>query len=217
MARTAVERREASAPAGALPRPLTLSRKRARARGNGAEDGLRVSRRSASFLLFVARVGPTGPARSGRPDDRLRETRGRSRSLRGPSRISLCSIRATCAEHDRAEGRSHRRFRRDAMVLGGIDALYSKTRARSASRERDFIFTSPQWGEVASAASGRGGTDNEGPDPPHPARSKGCSPTSPRLGEVRAVRLCPVPLLSRGAGWRRRVRTVRLKFGLNCR
>jgi hypothetical protein len=41
---------------------------------------IRVCRRSAS-LSFVARMEPTGPARSGRPDDRLREIRERSASL----------------------------------------------------------------------------------------------------------------------------------------
>ena len=35
-----------------------------------------------------------------------------------------------------------------------FDALYGITRARSASRERISMFTSPPWGEVASVASG---------------------------------------------------------------
>ena len=40
------------------------------------------------------------------------------------------------AEHDRAETRSHRRFRRDAMVLGDVVVtLYGKPRARIALRE----------------------------------------------------------------------------------
>src|SRR5208282_1566432 len=52
-----------------------VSREGGRAAPLGAEDK---DRRLPAFrfLLFVARVGPTGPARSGRPDDRLRETRG---------------------------------------------------------------------------------------------------------------------------------------------
>ncbi len=103
-------------------------------------------RRSASFylLLFVIRVEPTGPARSGRPGDRLRETRGRSRSLKGPSRVSLCSMRATDAEHDRAEAGPTAGFRRDAMVLSGVvDALHSKTRAQ-ARRENAGVFPPPR-------------------------------------------------------------------------
>ena len=87
LARTVVERREASAPAGALPRPLTLSRKRARARGNGAEDGLRVSRRSASFhlrmilsenripLFGIMRTG-SEPKRTSSPELGCNETEG---------------------------------------------------------------------------------------------------------------------------------------------
>jgi hypothetical protein len=42
--------------------------------------------------------------------------------------------------HDRAESRSHRRLRRDAMVLSeAIDALYGMPRARIALREHSSI------------------------------------------------------------------------------
>jgi len=47
------------------------------------------------FLVVVARMQPTGPARSGRPDDRLRVIRGAAFKLRRRSRISLRCIRAT--------------------------------------------------------------------------------------------------------------------------
>jgi len=66
------------------------------------------------------------------------------------------------AEHDRAKNRSHRRFRRDAMVLSevvdcllrmiwsenryplfGIMRLYGMPRARSAPRERICFHLSP--------------------------------------------------------------------------
>jgi hypothetical protein len=55
-------------------------------------------------------------------------------------RITLRSIRATDAEQDRAKNRSHRRFRREAMVLRGMfDALYGMPRAHIAPREGNFF------------------------------------------------------------------------------
>jgi hypothetical protein len=42
---------------------------------------------------FVARMKPTGPARSGRPDDRLREIRERCLKGERRSRISLTLVR----------------------------------------------------------------------------------------------------------------------------
>ena len=55
------------------------------------------------FIFFVARVERS----------ETRDTVRLERSIPG-------FARATDAEHDRAENRSHRRFRRDAMVLGGV-------------------------------------------------------------------------------------------------
>jgi hypothetical protein len=46
-------------------------------------------------IRSVARMKPTGPARSGRPDDRLREIRDRSLGFQRRSRISLRFMRAT--------------------------------------------------------------------------------------------------------------------------
>jgi hypothetical protein len=52
------------------------------------------------------------------------------------ARVEQSETREVFAEHDRAESRSHRRFRRDAMVLGEVrDALYGMPRARNALRE----------------------------------------------------------------------------------
>ena len=64
-----------------------------------------------------------------------------------------------CAEHDRAKNRSHRRFRRDAMMLGeSMDALYGIPRARIASREWDCFSSSPtQVGEGDHTKCGGGG------------------------------------------------------------
>src|SRR5580658_9751142 len=49
----------------------------------------------SSKPVTEARMEPTGPARSGRPDDRLREIRVNPRGLTAESRIALRSIRAT--------------------------------------------------------------------------------------------------------------------------
>ena len=75
-----VERRKASALRfQRAPRPLPSFRASGRERGQGAEVG---STRLPAFrflffsFFFVARMKPTGPARSGRPDDRLRENPG---------------------------------------------------------------------------------------------------------------------------------------------
>ena len=46
----------------------------------------------------VARMKPTGPARSGRPDDRLSEMRGQRWTIIMVPRITLRSIRATWAQ-----------------------------------------------------------------------------------------------------------------------
>ena len=93
------------------------------------------------FIALVARVERS-------------ETRGRSKSLKGPIPGFALLNPGYCAEHDRAKNRSHRRFRRDAMVLSEVfDALYSKTRAR-ARRENEIYFTSPRRagrGEAATA------------------------------------------------------------------
>ena len=134
-----MERREASAPAGALPRPLTLSRKRARARGNGAEDGLRVSRRSASFYLRMIlsenRTPLFGIMRAGSEPKRTSSGAWLRNRLYG----WLCSC---LPKHDRAEGRSHRRFRRDAMVLGGVvrRVVWHHSGAKRVARMNFFVL-----------------------------------------------------------------------------
>ena len=51
----------------------------------------------ARSFKYVARMEPTGPARSGRPDDRLRVIRD-CREASMPPRITLRSIRATLAK-----------------------------------------------------------------------------------------------------------------------
>ena len=71
----------------------------------------------------------------------LRDDAYRERTLKNFFRIWLLKIdrgfHLFAAEHNRAEGRSHRRFRRDAMVLGGVvSRVVWHDSAPSASRER---------------------------------------------------------------------------------
>ena len=54
----------------------------------------------------------------------------------------LCSC---LPKHDRAEGRSHRRFRRDAMVLGGVirRVVWHHSGAKRVARMKFFVRLSP--------------------------------------------------------------------------
>jgi hypothetical protein len=84
-----VERRQASASRRTRAAPSPLSSAQARRMKVGARRlEIRVCRRSAS-LSFCGLDEPTGPARSGRPDDRLREIRERVEKSWRRSRISL--------------------------------------------------------------------------------------------------------------------------------
>ena len=82
-------------------------------------------RRSASFLLIC--MSYPGLNQRVRPE------------VAGPMTGSV-KPGEVFAEHDRAKNCSHRRFRRDAMVLSGMfDALYGMPRAHIAPREGNFF------------------------------------------------------------------------------
>ncbi len=83
-------------------------------------------------------------------------------------------------KHDRAEGRSHRRFRRDAMVLGGVvrRVVRHHSGAKRVART-DFFYLSPPRGERSDceAIGVRGPIRDSEPSgnapSPHPLPARG--------------------------------------------